>query len=101
MPKWEKLCPVEDIPPGSRKLFPLSALDIIVFNTGKRFYASAAECPHLGENLIDGELTGHVVRCKAHGYKMDLSDGKCITEAGVDIPIFPVEVREGSVWVKF
>ena len=101
MPKWEKLCPIEDIPSGSRKLFPLSALDVIVFNTGKRLYACAAECPHLGENLIDGELTGHVVRCKAHGYKMDLSDGKCITEAGVDIPIFPVEVREGWLWVKF
>ncbi|MBI5244024.1 MAG: Rieske (2Fe-2S) protein [Elusimicrobia bacterium] len=101
MPKWEPLCPVADLPPGSRKVFPLSALDIIVFNTGKRFYASAAECPHEGSNLTDCELQGHVLVCKAHGYKFDLASGKCLTEAGMDIPIFPVEVRDGSIWVKF
>jgi nitrite reductase/ring-hydroxylating ferredoxin subunit len=99
--KWEKLCAVEDIPSGSRKKFPLGAIDILVFNTGKRFYASAAECPHLGESLESGELQGHVIRCNAHGYKMDLSNGKCITEAGMDIAIFQVEVREGWVWVRF
>lgn len=101
MPNWEKICAVADIPPGTRKLFPLSALDILVFNTGKRFYATAAECPHLGESLIDSELQGHVVRCKSHGYKMDLADGKCVNDAELGLPVFPVEVRDGDVWVKF
>jgi len=99
--KWEKLCPAEEIPPGTRKRFPLSALDILVINTGKRFYASSSECPHLGESLETGELQGHVIRCNAHGYKMDLSNGKCLTEAGLDIPVFQVEVREGWIWVRF
>ena len=101
MPKWEKLCAVADIPAGSRKVFPLSALDVIVFNAGKRFYASAAECPHEGESLTGCELQGHVLICKAHGYKFDLSTGKCLTEAEIGIPIFPVEVRDDSLWVKF
>lgn len=100
MAQWEKLCPVEDIPAGSRKKFPVGALDILIFNAGKRFYASAAECPHLGESLETGELHGLVIRCNAHGYKMDLSTGKCLTEAGLSMPVFPVEVREGWVWVK-
>jgi len=101
MAKWEKLCPVEEIPPGSRKRFPLGSLEILIFNTGKRFFASSSECPHLGESLEDGELMGTVIRCNAHGYKMDLTTGKCITEAGLDIPIFQVEVRENWLWVKF
>ena len=98
--KWEKICPVEEIPVGTRKVFPLGALDILVFNTGKRFYASNAEC-FLGDSLEKAELQGHVVICAAHGCKIDLANGKCITDAGLDIPIFPVEVRDGSVWVKF
>jgi nitrite reductase/ring-hydroxylating ferredoxin subunit len=98
--KWEKLCSVEELPPGTRKRFPLGAIDILVFNNGKRYYASAAECPHLGEPLDNGELQGHIVRCNAHGYKLDLSNGKCITEAGLDIAVFPVEVRDGFVWVR-
>ena len=101
MSNWENLCPVEDIPPGTRKLFPLSALDVIVYNTGKRFYASAAECPHLGESLLEGELQGHVLRCKAHGYRMDLSNGKCINDAELGLPVFLVEVRDGHIWIKF
>lgn len=101
MAKWEKICAVADIPPGTRKVFPLSALDILVFNAGKRFYASAAECPHQGRSLEDCDLQGHVLVCKGHGYKFDLSNGKCVTEAEIDLPVFPVEVREDSVWVKF
>ena len=32
--KWEKLCAAEEIPPGTRKRFPIGALDILVFNAG-------------------------------------------------------------------
>lgn len=98
--KWERLCPVEEIPPGERKRFPLGALDVLVFNTGKRYYACTNECPHLGEPLEAGQLQGHVLRCNAHGYRMDLATGKCLTEGDLEIPIFPVEVREGWIWVK-
>ncbi|MFA6092057.1 MAG: nitrite reductase (NAD(P)H) small subunit [Elusimicrobiota bacterium] len=101
MADWENLCLLSDIPAGERKLFPLGALDIIVFNIGKRLYASAAECPLLGHNLLDADLQGHVARCKEDGCKVDLADGRCVTEAEMSIPVFPVEVRDGSVWVKF
>jgi len=100
MANWEKLCPASDIPPGGRKLFEMSMWDVLVFNTGKRFFACSNECPHLGEPLEKGELAGHVIRCNAHGYKMDLTNGKCLSEAGLDLPIFPVEIRDNWVWIK-
>ena len=100
MANWEKLCPTEDIPPQGRKLFALGVWNVVVFNAGKRYFACANECPHLGEPLEKGELIGHVVRCPMHGYQMDLTSGKCLTEAGLDVPIFPVEVREGWLWIK-
>ncbi|MDE2292554.1 MAG: Rieske 2Fe-2S domain-containing protein [Elusimicrobia bacterium] len=100
MAKWELLCQADEVPPGARKVVPASALDILIFNTGKRWYACANECPHLGEPLEEGELQGHVIRCSAHGYKMDLSNGACVTEAGLEVAVFPIEVRDGAVWVK-
>ena len=100
MAKWEKLVQESEIPPGSRKVVPAAAMDLLIINAGKRFYACANECPHLGEPLENGELQGHVIRCSAHGYKMDLSDGHCVTEAGLDLPVFPIEVREGWIFVK-
>lgn len=100
MAKWEKLVQESEIPPGTRKVVPAAAMDLLIINAGKRFYACANECPHLGEPLETGELQGHILRCNAHGYKMDLSDGHCVTEAGVDLPVFPIEVREGWIFVK-
>ena len=97
---WEKVCSVEELPPGTQKSFPLGALDVLLINTGKRIYACSNECPHLGEPLEKGELHGHVIRCSAHGYKMDLSNGKCLTEGELEIPIFQVELRDGHIWVK-
>jgi len=99
--KWEKICNVDEIPSGTSKKFELGAMDILIVHSGKKFYASSCECPHLGESLEDGEVHGHVVRCNAHGYKLDLSNGKCLTEGDLEIPVFPVEVRGEELWVKF
>lgn len=98
--KWEKICTVDEVPAGQRKRFPLGALDILIINTGKRFYACAAECPHMGETLETAEIHGHVLTCSAHQYQLDLSSGKCPSDADLEIPVFPVEVRDGAVWVK-
>lgn len=101
MANWEKLCPLSEIPPSGRKSFALGMWSVIVFNAGKRFYACAAECPHLGVNLESGELQGHVLRCSGHGYQLDLSNGQCLTEAGLELPIFQVESRpDGWIWIK-
>lgn len=99
--KWEKICAVDEIPPGTSKVFPLGYMDILIIHSGKKFYACASECPHLGESLEGCEVHGHVVRCKAHGYKMDVSNGRCLTEGELEIPIFPLEVRGTDIWVKF
>lgn len=100
MANWEKLCPVSEVPPGSRKVMPMGMWNVLVFNTGNRYFACNNECPHLGEPLEKGEIAGHVVRCGAHGYKMDLTNGKCLTEAGLDLAIFPVEIRDNWIWIK-
>ena len=100
MAKWEKICPVDEVPAQSRKLLTLGVWNVLLFNTGKRYFASSAECPHLGESLELGELQGIIIRCNAHGYQMNLTDGKCLTEAGLNLPTFPVEVREGWIWIK-
>lgn len=100
MAEWEKVCPVEEVPPNTRKLFPVGTWDVIVFNTGKRWFACVNECPHLGEPIDGGALAGHVIRCGAHGYQMDLVSGKCLSEAGLDLPVFPVDIRQGWVWIK-
>jgi len=100
MPTWEKLCPVEDIPAGESRSFPLGALEVLIFHSGKRFYACTNECPVGGEKLDNAELHGHVVECREHGCKTDLSNGNCLTDPEAETAVFPVEIRDGDLWVK-
>lgn len=51
-------------------------------------------------SLEDGEIESGTVRCRAHGYKMDLSTGDCLSEKGLRIAIYAVEEREGWLWVN-
>lgn len=100
MANWEKLCPVAEVPSGTRKVLPMGMWNVLVVNTGKRYLACNNECPHLGEPLEKGELIGHTLYCSTHGYKVDLTNGKCLSEAGLDLPIFPIEVRADWIWIK-
>jgi len=101
MAVWEKICPAEELPSGSRKLLQLGVWNVLLIHSGKRLFACSNECPHLGEPLDQkGEVQGHTIRCAAHGYQVDLTSGKCLTEAGLDVPIFPVEVRDGWICIE-
>lgn len=98
--KWEKICPVSEVPPGTSKKFELGAMDILIIHSGHKFYACSSECPHLGESLENCEVHGHVIRCSAHGYTMDISNGRCLTDAEFELPIFRIEVRGEDIWIK-
>ncbi len=100
MPSWEKLCPLSELPPGTRRVFPHGTGGLLVVNIDGKLFAASNECPHLGVSLEKGELQGQVLRCSEHGYKMDLGTGACLTEAGLKLPVYPVEVRDGWIGVE-
>ncbi|MFH2204821.1 MAG: nitrite reductase (NAD(P)H) small subunit [Elusimicrobiota bacterium] len=98
--KWEEICPADEIPTGTVKKFELGNLDILIVHSGNKFYACSCECPEGGESLEECEIHGHVLACIEHGCKMDISNGKCLTEGELEIAIFRVEVRDDKIWVK-
>ncbi len=100
MARWEKICPLGEVPPGGRKLLQQGLWDVLIVNAGGRVFAVSAECPHLGVSLHDGEVTGSILRCNGHGYKLDLSNGRCLSEAGLSLATFPTEIREGWIWIE-
>src|SRR3979411_3213334 len=86
------VAPVEDIPPGGRKLVLLNGRAIVVFNLDGEFYALNNRCPHRGGSLAHGIQTGLVeskepgqycysrlgemVKCPWHGWEFDIRTGK-------------------------
>lgn len=53
--------PVEEIPPGSRKIIKVSGREIGVFNVDGEFFALRNVCPHMGAPLCHGRTRPYII----------------------------------------
>ena len=76
-----------------------------------RVVAFVATCPHQATDLLDGCLVDSRIRCARHHYEYDLTTGENVVPSRATDPaelwkaapgylrIFPVEERDGWLWV--
>lgn len=60
-------------------------------------------CPHLGQPLRTGELTGATLECSAHYYAYDLTTGENTfpgDDTDLSLQIYPVREVDGEVFVR-
>jgi 3-phenylpropionate/trans-cinnamate dioxygenase ferredoxin component len=62
----------------NRLVADLNGTSVLVVRAGRALAAVENECPHLGQQLSDGEVSGRVIRCAAHGYRWDLATGQSL-----------------------
>src|ERR1043165_9907090 len=86
------VAPVDDIPPGGRKLVQVNGRAVVVFNLGGEFFALNNRCPHRGGSLCDGVAVGlvqssepgnyqytrkgEIIRCPWHSWEFDIRTGQ-------------------------
>jgi 3-phenylpropionate/trans-cinnamate dioxygenase ferredoxin subunit len=64
------------------------------------FYAVYDECSHQSIPLSEGEVDGCTLECWLHGSRFDLRTGAPTgLPATRPVPVYPVEVRDGDVYV--
>ena len=104
-----------DIPPGGRKIVEVDGRSIGVFNVHGTFVAALNVCPHelapvcLG--AVRGTLVasmpgeycwvreGEILACPWHGWEFDLLTGRALADKRKRLRLFPVTVREDTVYV--
>jgi 3-phenylpropionate/trans-cinnamate dioxygenase ferredoxin subunit len=97
------ICPVEDLPPGEKRLVELDDLEIGVFNCNGTLYAIEDRCSHDDGELVEGELDADEcsIECPRHGSRFDLKTGNPLNlPAYVPIDTFPVQVEGGVIRVE-
>jgi nitrite reductase/ring-hydroxylating ferredoxin subunit len=72
---------------------------LVVYDRG-RVFALDNRCPHMGFPLERGSVEDGILTCHWHHARFDLQSGCTFDLWADDAPIFPVEVRNGDVWVK-
>jgi 3-phenylpropionate/trans-cinnamate dioxygenase ferredoxin component len=102
MPKTETIavCPVDELPPGARKIVTWDDLEIGVFNCEGEYLAIEDRCSHDDGPLAEGPLdcAAGTIECPRHGSLFDLRTGRPKTlPAYQPVDTFPVLVEDGLI----
>ena len=100
MPTLVRAAAIRDIPPGHSKVLHIHGREIALFNADGAFYAVKNICPHRGTSLDRGAVENGVLTCPGHAWQFDLRTGDCVSHPPAGIRRYPVEIREGAVWIE-
>jgi nitrite reductase/ring-hydroxylating ferredoxin subunit len=70
----------------------------LFFHDGK-VYAVDNRCPHMGFPLHRGSVSDGILTCHWHHARFDLESGGTFDQFADEARVFPVEIKDGEVWV--
>ena len=101
MPDWVRVASVGECPPGRLLAVAAGVERIVLANVEGDYYALLDRCSHQDFPLSDGELDGDRLECIYHGAQFDVCTGRAMQLPAIrPVRTFPVEVRDGEVWVE-
>jgi toluene monooxygenase system ferredoxin subunit len=84
---------------GEMRGLEVAGQALLLINLEGKVLAFADCCAHQGIPLSRGRLERGVLTCSAHAWQYDAASGEGINPRGVVLRSFPVEVRDGAIWV--
>ncbi|MEM7130743.1 MAG: Rieske (2Fe-2S) protein [Chloroflexota bacterium] len=113
--------PVEELPPGSRKIVRVAGREIGIFNVGGEFFALRNVCPHMGAPICRGRTRpyvswdesagttpdqiafhreGEILKCPWHLWEFDLRTGQSMHDETLQVRTYNV-TQEGQTIVLY
>ncbi|MBV6452154.1 MAG: biphenyl 2,3-dioxygenase [Anaerolineae bacterium] len=98
--EFYEIVPASELPNGERLFLEIEDKSLVIFNIAGQYFAIADICTHDGGPLGEGDVEGFNVICPRHGAEFDMRTGKAVKLPAVeDIPAYPVQVRDGTIFV--
>ncbi|MBK8615779.1 MAG: non-heme iron oxygenase ferredoxin subunit [Anaerolineales bacterium] len=95
-----EIAPASELPNGERLFVELGDKPVVIFNIAGQYFAIGDICTHDDGPLGDGVLEGDNIVCPRHGAEFDIKTGKAMAmPAVIDIPAYPVQIRDGTIFV--
>jgi nitrite reductase (NADH) small subunit len=100
--RWIRTARCEDIPLREGRSVRFGEREIAIFNLGDRFLAISNRCPHKGGPLAEGIVSGNMVICPLHAWKVGLETGGVARPADTlaCVETFRVRVEEGLILIE-
>jgi nitrite reductase/ring-hydroxylating ferredoxin subunit len=90
---------LDDVRAAGRSSVRVAGHSLALFFQDGRVHAVDNRCPHMGFPLHRGTLQDGILTCHWHHARFDLESGGTFDQFADEARVFPVEVREGEVWV--
>jgi 3-phenylpropionate/trans-cinnamate dioxygenase ferredoxin subunit len=101
MSDWVNVCPVAELPPGSRRVVDVDGVAVAVFNLGGELFAIEDVCTHDGGELASGCLEEEVIVCPRHGARFSIRSGEVLAPPAYEpVAVMAVRIENGIVQVK-
>jgi nitrite reductase/ring-hydroxylating ferredoxin subunit len=112
---WTKVLSADSLAPGARQVVKVGDRPILLINHNGQLHAVDNRCPHLKLSMAKGKITDEgAITCPWHRSSFDLCSGEVkewitwppvmskamgLVSKEKVLPVFPVRVEEGSIWV--
>lgn len=98
--EYMEIAPASDLPNGERLFVEIEGKPIVIFNIAGQYFSIADVCSHDDGPVGEGDLEGYNITCPRHGAQFDIRTGKVMQmPAVVDIPAYPVQIRDGNIFL--
>ena len=99
---WRQGPLVAAVPSGRMHHLEIDGQSILLVNLNNQVAAYRNACAHQGLPLHTGLLdpTTGVITCPWHGWCFDATSGECYTAPSAQLEPFPLQVRDGHIWVR-
>ena len=95
-----EIAPASELPNGERLFVEVEGRSLVIFNIADQLFAIGDIYSHDDGPVGDGDLEGFNIVCPRHGGEFDVRSGQAMQmPAVVDIPAYPVRVKDGMIEV--
>lgn len=106
--KWFLACNVDDVPENGGACVKYNDTQIAIYNFTRRreWFATQNLCPHkqqmaLSRGMIGstGDICEPKIACPFHKKTFSLRTGECLSGDEYQIVTYPVQIRDGKVYI--
>ncbi len=101
-PGWVKGPATSELHDAKPFRWDIGEISVLLLRFDGRLQAFHNACAHQGLPLDGGavDVEARTITCPWHGFRFDCTSGECLTSPQVQLAIYPVQIKDGYVWVK-
>ncbi len=96
---WVRAAALADIKSNGCTVAQVNGHTLAIVQDEDRIHVIDNRCPHMGFPLDRGSVSDGILTCHWHHARFDLCTGGTFDQWADDVRAYPVEVRDGGVWI--